>query len=319
MRGSVSEKEAPPDEMKKPHRAEETSEPAPLARIERLGEQDPHRGHAESLSLIATRSQVGIQMMGWAVRTVRTEYGPVGFAAMDLDELPPQVRFVLRSLDQAMKSREPAIRSKVDRLRTSHANYTNDQLALSLIRSTRRRVAATGAISGAASIAPGLGTALAIGTVTSQTLYALEQEIELVLGIAMIFGHELSGSEGRVLEALVVVGVTSGALKLREDVVVAGGDRLALAALRHVPSLLLVHGGGRFVTRILARLATTGAAKVAARVVPLGVGVGIGAGFDWVAVTGLGRAAMRYYGPGGPGARPLLLAPEDPSHVELRS
>jgi len=238
---------------------------------------------------------------------------------MDLDELPPQVRFVLRSLDQAMRSREPAIRSKVDRLRASHATYTNDQLALSLIRSTRRRVAATGAISGAASIAPGLGTALAIGTVTSQTLYALEQEIELVLGIAMIFGHELSGSEGRVLEALVVVGVTSGALKLREDVVVAGGERLALAAFRHVPSLLLVHGGGRFVTRILSRFATTGAAKVAARVVPLGVGVGIGAGFDWVAVTGLGRAAMRYYGPGGPGARPLLLAPEDPSHVELRS
>jgi len=253
------------------------------------------------------------------VRTVRTEYGPVGFAAMDLDELPPQVRFVLRSLDQAMKSREPAIRSKVDRLRASHPNYTNDQLALSLIRSTRRRVAATGAISGAASIAPGLGTALAIGTVTSQTLYALEQEIELVLGIAMIFGHELSGSEGRVLEALVVVGVTSGALKLREDVVVAGGERLALAAFRHVPSLLLVHGGGRFVTRILSRFATTGAAKVAARVVPLGVGVGIGAGFDWVAVTGLGRAAMRYYGPGGPGARPLLLAPEDPSHIEFRS
>src|SRR5438309_3521277 len=236
---------------------------------------------------------------------------------MVVDALPPQVRFVLRSLDQAMKSREPAIRSKVDQLRTSHANYTNDQLALSLIRSTRRRVAATGAISGAASIAPGLGTALAIGTVTSQTLYALEQEIELVLGIAMIFGHELSGSEGRVLEALVVVGVTSGALKLREDVVVAGGERLAIAAFRHVPSLLLVHGGGRFVTRILSRFATTGAAKVAARVVPLGVGVGIGAGFDWVAVTGLGRAAMRYYGPGGPGARPLLLAPEDPSHVEL--
>ena len=238
---------------------------------------------------------------------------------MDLDELPPQVRFVLRSLDQAMKSREPAIRSKVHQLRAAHPTYTNDQLALSLIRSTRRRVAATGAISGAASIAPGLGTALAIGTVTSQTLYALEQEIELVLGIAMIFGHELSGSEGRVLEALVVVGVTSGALKLREDVVVAGGERLALAAFRHVPSLLLVHGGGRFVTRIVSRFATTGAAKIAARVVPLGVGVGIGAGFDWVAVTGLGRAAMRYYGPGGPGARPLLLAPEDPSHVEFRS
>src|SRR5438093_8118903 len=237
---------------------------------------------------------------------------------MDVDELPPQVRFVLRSLDQAMKSREPAIRSKVDQLRAAHPTYTNDQLALWLIRSTRRRVAATGAISGAASIAPGLGTALAIGTVTSQTLYALEQEIELVLGIAMIFGHEPDGSDDRVLEALVVVGMTSGALKLREDVIVAGGERLAVAAFRRMPSLLIAHGGGRMVTRILSRFATTGAAEVAARVLPLGVGIGLGAGFDWLAVTGLGRAAMRYYGPGGPGARPLLLAPENPSHVETR-
>src|SRR5438445_8308468 len=235
---------------------------------------------------------------------------------MAVDELPPQVRFVRRSLDQAMKSREPAIRSKVDQLRAAHPTYTNDQLALWLIRSTRRRVAATGAIIGAASIAPGLGTALSICTVTSQTLYALEQEIELVLGIAMIFGHELSGTDDRVLEALVVVGVTSGALKLREDVMVAGGERLAIAAFRRMPSLLLVHGG-RIVTRILFRFATSGAAKVVARVIPLGVGIGVGAGFDWLAVTGLGRAAMRYYGPGGPGARPLLLAPEDPSHVEL--
>src|SRR2546430_8888034 len=183
---------------------------------------------------------------------------------MDVDELPPQVRFVLRSLDQAMKSREPAIRSKVDQLRAAHPTYTNDQLALWLIRSTRRRVAANGAISGAASIAPGLGTVLAIGTVTSQTIYALEQEVELVLSIAMIFGHELIGSDGRVLEALVVVGLTSGALKLREDVVVAGGERLALAAFRRVPSLLLVHGGGWFVTRILIRFPTTRPANVVA-------------------------------------------------------
>jgi hypothetical protein len=236
---------------------------------------------------------------------------------MDAEELPPQVRFLLKSLDQAMKTREPAIRSKVEKLRADHPLYTNDQLAYTLIRSTRRRVATTGAISGAASIAPGVGTALAIGTVTSQAFYALEQEVELVLGIAMIFGHELRGSQGRVLEALVVVGLTSGALKLREDVLVAGGERLAIAAFRRVPNLLLVHGGGRVITRVLGRFASSGAAKVAARVVPLGVGVGIGAGFDWIAVTGLGRAAIKYYGPGGPGARPLLLAPEDPSHVEL--
>jgi hypothetical protein len=236
---------------------------------------------------------------------------------MGMDDLPPPLRAVLKSLDQAVKAREPGIRAKVEQLRADHPLYTNHQLAHELIRSTRRRVAATGAMSGAISIAPGLGTVLAIGTVTSQTLFALEQEVELVLGIAMIFGHELGDSDERVLEALVVVGITSGAVKLREDVLVAGGERLAVAAFRRLPSTLLIHGGSRLLTRILARFATTGAAKVAARVIPLGVGVVAGAGFDWVAVSGLGRAAVKYYGPGGPGAKPLLLTAEDPSDVEL--
>jgi hypothetical protein len=236
---------------------------------------------------------------------------------MDLDSLPPQVRSVLGVLAHAVNSREPAIRASVDQLRAKHPGYGNHQLALAFIRSTRRRVAATGALSGAVSIAPGLGTLIAVGTITSQTLYALEQEVELVLGIAMIFGHELGDCDERVIEALVVVGITSGAVKLREDVLVAGGERIAIAAVRHLPTLLLTHGGGRVLTRILARFATSGAAKVAARVVPLGVGVAVGAGFDWIAVTGLGRAAMRYYGPGGPGARPLLLAPKDSSDIEL--
>ena len=236
---------------------------------------------------------------------------------MDLDRLPPQVRAALGTLHHAVENREPAIRDRVDRLRAANPLLTNDQLALLLVRATRKRVAATGALSGAISIAPGLGTVLAVGTVTSQALYALEQEVELVLGIAIIFGHELRSSDGRVLEALVVVGLTSGAVKLREEVIVAGGERIAISAFRKVPELILVHGGGRIMTRILARFATSGAAKVAARVVPLGVGVAMGAGFDWVAVTALGRAAMRYYGPGGPGARPLLLAAEDSTHVEL--
>ena len=137
---------------------------------------------------------------------------------MELDRLPVQVQTLLRRLAQVVGSREPAIRAGIQALRAKHPHLTSDQLAMELIRSTRRRVAATGAVSGAASIAPGLGTVLAIGTVTSQALYALEQEVELVLAIAMVYGHELGGSEDRVLEALVVIGIASGALKLREDV-----------------------------------------------------------------------------------------------------
>jgi len=237
--------------------------------------------------------------------------------AVDFDRLPPQLQSVLRTLAHAVSSREPAIEGTVERLRARHPHFTNDQLALALIRSTRKRVATTGALSGAAAIAPGLGTVLAIGTITSQALYALEQEIELVLAIAMIYGHELAGSDERLLEALIVVGITSGAVKLREDVLVTGGERFAIAAFRRLPGTLLAHGGSRILTRILARVAGTGAAKAAARLVPIGVGVVAGAGFDWLTVTGLGRAAMKYYGPGGPGARPLLLTRENPSHVEL--
>lgn len=216
---------------------------------------------------------------------------------MNADDLPPQARAVLKTIERAVSAREPAIRAKVDELRAAHPHFTNHQLAAALIRSTRRRVAATGALSGAAAVAPGLGTLLAIGTVTSQTLYALEQEVELVLGIATIFGHELSGSDERVMEALVVMGLASGALKLREDVLVAGGKRL--------------------LTHLLVRTSARATRRFAARLVPLGMGVALGAGFDWITVTGLGRAAIRYYGPGGPGARPLLIAPEDSSDVEL--
>src|ERR1700680_3666650 len=106
----------------------------------------------------------------------------------------------------------------------------------------------------------------------------------------MIYGHELASSDERVVEALIVVGITSGAVKLREEVMVAGGGRIADAAFSRIPGMLLTHGGGRVLGRILSRVASTGAAKVAARVVPLGVGVAAGAGFDWIAGTGPGRA-----------------------------
>ncbi|HEX9561091.1 MAG TPA: hypothetical protein VGA76_07645 [Candidatus Dormibacteraeota bacterium] len=235
---------------------------------------------------------------------------------MDVDRLPTQLQTVLRGLARLISSREPALQAKVDQLRALHPHFTNDQLALELIRSTRRRVAGTGALSAAAAIAPGLGTVIAVGTVTSQAFYALEQEVELVLAVAMIYG-QLATSDERVLEALVVVGITSGAVKLREDVLVTGGERLAVAAFRRLPSTLLAHGGSRILARIFARVAGSGAAKAAARLVPIGVGVAAGAGFDWLAVTGLGRAAMKYYGPGGPGARPLLLAGEDAAHVKV--
>lgn len=239
---------------------------------------------------------------------------------MDTSNLPPQLRQLLSALAAAVRTREPAIRAKVEELRAANPGLTQDDLANRLIVTTRRRVAASGAASGAAAIAPGLGTLLSLGAATSQALYALEQETELVLAIAMVYGHELTGSDERILEALVVVGIAGGAVKLREDVLVVGGQKVAIVALRHGGELA-GKIGGHVVGRVLARVAGSRALSVIGRAAPLAIGMVVGAGFDWITVSALGNAAVRYYGPGGPAARhPVLALPpagKDPGHVEL--
>jgi hypothetical protein len=237
---------------------------------------------------------------------------------MDTSRIPPQLRPVLNALAAAMRNREPAIRQRVNQLCHEHPELTSDQVADLLIKNTRYRLAGTAAAAGATAILPGLGTVLALGTATGQSLYALEQEAELVLAIAIIYGHELSGSDERLLEALVVVGLAGGAVKIRDEVMVVGGQRIAIEAFRRLPQVLLTHAGSRMLGRILAKVATTRTATVIARAVPLAVGMAVGAGFDWIAVSTLGRAAKRYYGPGGPAARyPALTAPgEDGADVE---
>src|SRR5438034_4363376 len=124
---------------------------------------------------------------------------------MESGDLPPHFRPVLRALTSVLRRRAPAIRERVERLRAENPGLDREALARRLVSSTRRRVAATGAASGAAAIVPGIGTIVAIGTATSQGLFALEQETELVLGIAMVYGQELDESDQQLIEALVVV------------------------------------------------------------------------------------------------------------------
>jgi UPF0271 protein len=194
----------------------------------------------------------------------------------------------MRALTSVIRRRAPAIRERIERLQADNLTLDRDGLARLLIRSTRRRVAATGAASGATAIAPGLGTLVAIGTAAGQGLYALEQETELVLGISMIYGRELDESDEQLVEALVVVGLVGGAVRLRDNVLVAGGQAATAAAFRRMPSA--------WFGRVLGRATGRRVAGAAARTLPLAVGMAVGAGFDWVSVGLLGRAAMRYYG-----------------------
>jgi hypothetical protein len=215
---------------------------------------------------------------------------------MEFGDLPPQLRPVLRALAAVMRRREPAMRERVARLRAENPGLDREALARKLIRTTRRRVAATGAASGATAIVPGLGTVLAIGTAASQGLFALEQEMELVLSIAIIYGHELGDSDAQVMEALVVLGLVGGAVRLRDNLLIAGGERITVEAFRRLPEVWLGQAGNRVLIRVLGRTMAKRAAAIGAKAIPLAVGVAAGAGFDWITVSVLGRAAMRYYG-----------------------
>lgn len=229
---------------------------------------------------------------------------------------------MLRILGKMVRSREPAIRRQVDGLRAANPQADQTELAKLLIKRTRRRLAGSAAASGAAAFIPGAGTLFSLGTAAGQSLYALEQEVELVLGVAMLYGYELQEDDQRLLEALLVVGLAGGAVKLRDAVLVAGGQRVTVAAFRALPQAFMARAGGHVLVRVLARVLSTRAAAAVVKAAPLAVGMAAGAGFDWVAVTGLGRAAIRYYSHLPPQRGALQLTPaaqdaEDTGHVEL--
>src|SRR5437763_314079 len=106
----------------------------------------------------------------------------------------------------------------------------------------------------------------------------------------------------------------------------AGAIRSREPSIRaRVYALRLAHPGfdndqlaAKLIRDTRVRVAGSRALSTIGRVAPLAIGMAVGAGFDWVAVSALGRAAIRYYGPGGPAARaPRLAVREDRSHVEL--
>ena len=164
---------------------------------------------------------------------------------MELNALPPQLHWVLTAAQKGIKNREPAIQETVRKLRLEFPAATDGELARTLIGRTRRRLAMTAAASGAAAIVPGLGTLGVIGVGTVQSMYALEQELELVLAVGLIFGHLPVEHDDRTLEALVVVGIAGGAVKLRDDLLIAGSQRLAVHLVTTYPPLLLSRVGQR--------------------------------------------------------------------------
>ena len=69
-------------------------------------------------------------------------------------------------------------------------------------------------------------------------------------------------------------------------------EKITVAAFRALPKEWLGRAGGHVLTRIVARVAGSRALSTIGRVAPLAIGMAVGAGFDWITVSALGKAAV---------------------------
>jgi len=155
------------------------------------------------------------------------------------------------------------LRAEVDALRAAAPDFKLSQLARTLARRTAIRCAAAGAVTGLP-----LGLA-AIGTLGADLAYLMYQQFRLILGIAAIYGQDLSGRE-RFQEALSCLAYATG----------VGAGKQGIALL----------GSAAVIEKISARAVREQLAKL----IPF-VGIVSGGALNYASVYAVGRAAIRYY------------------------
>ena len=162
-----------------------------------------------------------------------------------------------------------ALKREVEKLRASSPTWDPIDHARLLSRRTAIRCAATGALTGLPS---GLFAVAALG---ADLAYLIYQQFRLVLGIAIIYGHEPSGRE-RFQEALACLAFGSG----------VGVGRQGLAVVIESATV----EGGVLAQKIGSRLLMERAGKV----IPVIGAVTAGAMSYWL-VRAVGRSTIRYY------------------------
>lgn len=168
---------------------------------------------------------------------------------------------VFRSLFEEIDTDK--LRREVDALREAAPDFKAAQHARTLGRRTAIRCAAAGAVTGLP-----LGLA-AIGTLGADLAYLMYQQFRLILGIASIYGHDLTSRE-RFSEAVSCLAYATG----------VGAGKQGIALL----------GSASVIEKISQRAVREQLTKL----VPF-VGIVTGGALNYVSVKAVARAAIRYY------------------------
>jgi hypothetical protein len=161
------------------------------------------------------------------------------------------------------------IRKEVDELRAAAPDYEPKDYARTLARRTAIRCAAAGAVTGLPS------GFVAIGALSADLAYLVFQQFRLILGIAILYGHEPSSRE-RFSEALQCLAYASG----------VGVGKQGIATVLESARV----EGGVIAEKIGTRIAKERIAKV----IPI-VGALSGGVLNYAAVRAVSHAAIRYY------------------------
>ncbi len=214
--------------------------------------------------------------------------------------LQPLKKALTGAIDLAVVTRWEPAKSRAACARGS----TVEERVADVRRMFARELATVGAVTGGVAAVPGVGTAVAAGTLAGELGWINVRMVDLLLTIAVLHGHgEASVKERRGwLTAMLVVG--TGSAQQVDRLASEVGKGLGKKATRKIPVESL-----RAVNRFLGRtvIVKNGAVQGAVRlgtVLPLGVGACIGAGGNYLTVTAMARNANRYFGllPGGEGA-----------------
>jgi hypothetical protein len=188
-------------------------------------------------------------------------------AALTADERDHLSRRVEQAIQNALEvpaGLEQRIEECAARLIARSHNADLVAIAWSRTQERARRSAAIGAVTTLPAVVPGLGTALAALGLVADWRYVAEQQRNLVLEIAALFGQwpDNATEEAR---------------------------RLFLAA---TATAFAAPGAGRLATRALARQA---ARRGIARLLP-GAGAAVAGALNYIATIALGRAAIEHFG-----------------------
>lgn len=201
-----------------------------------------------------------------------------------------------RAVELVVARRADSVRARAARLRAVHPHVSRSDLAHRAIVKSGRVLAGSGAVSAIPALLPGPGTAIEVGAAISDISLLTSAQAELILLIAILYGHTLDDQEARRLDVLLVLGMDAGLVKLRRDgSLKIRGTQYTREEIRHAGSTgLAARINRRLAQQVLARVARRRAFVLLGREVPL-LGIAVAAGYNHRSTRKIGAAAIRYF------------------------